>query len=102
MARTGVVDIRQAIKSQFTVALEAFRSRPAMNLPVRLISWVRAHGIGQAVPACDFLKRGENKSIEQAVAKGLMEVAYFPEFSLDVTVVDLVLVQLQRLRGGIA
>ena len=102
MPRSGMVDVRQPIERQPPVTLEALWRRPAVNLIKGLVPRLGMHGIEQTAPTSDFLQSRKNKSFQQTVVEGLMEIANLPQFFLDVALVDFVLVKFQRLRGCVA
>src|SRR5271169_1087774 len=61
-----------------------------------------AHRINEAAAAGDLLDGSVKESGEEAVLKGLVEVADLPEFFFDVALLDFFRKVFKRCRGGIA
>src|ERR1700722_12929536 len=108
VTRTGVIDVRQTVKGQFAVALEAFwlalriaRCR-AIEFFVSLVAGVIAQGIDEPAPARNELQAGLKQSRDQAMLEGLMEIANFPQFFFDVALLDLLREYAQRFRGRVS
>src|SRR5207237_9621344 len=89
VARSGMIDVGEAIESQFAIALETFGRRAAVDLFVGFVAGVRAHGINQAAATGDLLERGVNESGKHPVREGLVKIANVPELFFDVTLLDL-------------
>src|ERR1700687_3680325 len=85
----GVIHVRQPVTRQLAIALEFFGARPPVDLLVRLVPGVRAHGIDQPAPAGDLLERGVKESAEHSMLKGLVKIAHLPQLFLDVALLDL-------------
>ena len=64
VARAGVVDVGQAIESEFAVAFEAFGGGAAVDFFVVLVASVDVHGIDQAAAAGDLLEAVEEEAAE--------------------------------------
>src|SRR5258707_10397018 len=95
-----MIDVCQAIERKFSVSLEAFGRGAAENRLVGFVAGVRVHGGDNSGAARNLLQPGVEESIQQPVAERLVKVANFPEFFLDVAVIDLFLLKLQSVGGG--
>src|SRR5215467_6239359 len=89
VARAGMIDVGEAIESEFAVALEAFGRVAAVYFFVGFVTLMHPHGIDQATPARDLLKRCMKKSAKHAVLKRLVEIADLPKLFFDVALFDL-------------
>src|SRR5271169_6298820 len=80
VARTGMVDVGEAVEGEFAVAFEAFRGGAAG----------------------DLLESGMEEAAEHAVLKGLMKIANLPEFFFDVALLDFLREGAEGFYGGVA
>ena len=82
VARSGMIDVREAIKGKLAIAFESRRliheRGVAMELYVFLVAGLGAHRIDQAAPAGDELQAGVNQALPQAVVESLMEIPHEP------------------------
>ena len=67
MTRAGMIDVGEAIESEFAVTFEAFGRGAAVDFFIGFVAGVRAHGINQAAAAGDLLERGVKESAKHAV-----------------------------------
>jgi hypothetical protein len=67
MARAGVVDVGEAIESEFAVALEARRRGMAVDVVIVLVAGFDVHRIDEAAAAGDELQAGVEESAVEAV-----------------------------------
>src|SRR5262245_38279337 len=84
VARSGVIDIRQAVERELSVADKSRPSGSPIDFFIRFVAFVCAHGIDEAAAARDLLKCSVDEALELSVRKALVEVAHFPQFLFDV------------------
>src|SRR5438046_9065607 len=89
VARSGVIDVREAIEGELAIAFKSFRSRAAVDFLVGFVARVRPHGIKQTAPAGTLLESGVDKAAAPSMLERRMEIPHMPSFFVDVAVVDL-------------
>src|SRR5690348_16553072 len=102
VARSGMINVREAVEGEFAVAFEAFSHGAAVDFSVGFIAGVCAHGIDQAAASGDLLKRGVKESAEHAMLKRLVKISDLPKFFLDVAFFDFLREGAQRLSRSVA
>ncbi len=88
MARARVVDVGEAVESEFAIAFKTLGSGAAVDFLVVLVAGFGMHGIDEAAAAGDLLESSMEEAAEHAVSKGLVEIADLPEFFFDVALLD--------------
>src|SRR5882757_7363758 len=102
VARAGMIDVGEAVESEFAVSRETRLGELAVDFPVGFVADVCAQGIDEAASASNLLKCSVDEAGKLAVREALMEVADFPQFFFDVAIFDFGLEGSERFGGCIS
>src|SRR6185312_13862455 len=97
VARSGMIDVGEAVERQHAVAFKSWkRGIGAIEFLVGLMTGLRSHRVHQASTAGDELNSRVKQSGIQAVMKSLMKIPHGPQFFFNPAFLDFLRIYRER------